>query len=109
MFISSLALAYSGFALLCAAQPKRRAAVFKAWRIRPPSGLLRGLAIILCGLSLLLNTQMWGMSIGFSASWLVFAITAYAVVLTLTYCPKVFIALMLACLGIAGISFGLGF
>lgn len=109
MFISSLALAYSGFALFSASQPKRRAALFKTWRITPHNALLRGLAIILCGLSLLLNTKMWGITIGFSATWLVFAISAYAVVLILTYCPKIFIPLLLACLGIAGASAIFGF
>lgn len=109
MFISSLALAYSGFALFCAAQSKRHSALFKTWRITPHRGLLRVLALMLCGLSLLLNTKMWGLSIGFSATWLVFAIAAYAVVLILTYRPKIFILLMLGNVGIAGLSAIFGF
>lgn len=101
MIIASLALAYSGFAMLCAAMRRRYQDVFGTWSVKPAILLLRLAGLTLIIIALMYCMATWGITIGISAGWLVLAIAAYLVVLTATYLPKKLVQVALACLIIA--------
>ena len=106
MMIASLALAYSGFAMLCATMRRQLAnnslAILGKRAINKPAILilrLTGLALIAMALCHCIAT--WGVTVGISAGWLVLAVGAYLVVLTATYLPKKLAYIALACLLVA--------
>lgn len=105
MMIASLALAYSGFAMLCATMRRQLAnnslAILGKRAIKPAILILRLTGLALIAMALCHCMATWGVTVGISAGWLVLAVGAYLVVLTATYLPKKLAYIALACLLVA--------
>lgn len=113
MIMLALALAYSGFAMLCIATRRHYAyhshRVFASWVIRPAPLWLRLAGLLLILMALGYCMLAWGITIGVAAGWLVLAIAGWLVVLTATYWVGKLFYIALTCLLMALLATGIMF